>query len=162
MEQKVVFSFKLQLHFQMVKKNGFSLIELLVAITIIAILSAIGLTAYQSIYKTSRDAQRKSDIKLIQSALEQYVGDQQNYPLTLTFGSPLISGSKVYLNKVPSSPTTPNYSYQATGVGCASGAEKNCTSYCLYAKLEDLAGSVSDATCTSYPAGGYNFGVTRP
>lgn len=145
--------------------KGFSLIELLIAISIIAILSALGLSVYQAVYKSARDAQRKSDLKMIQSALEQYRSDQMSYPSQITFGSSIVVDSKTYLSKVPNDPKmSPNYLYQLQPSGCTGNS---CTSYCLYAKLENDQNISSDPGCnSSYPACGagctYNYGVTKP
>jgi len=53
-------------------KKGFSLLELLVVIGIIAILLAIAAVSYSTIQKKSRDARRQADLKSIQQAAEQY------------------------------------------------------------------------------------------
>lgn len=50
--------------------QGFTLVELLVVISIIAILSVIGLTIFGSVQKNSRDARRKEDINAIADAME--------------------------------------------------------------------------------------------
>ena len=50
--------------------KGFSLIELLVVITIMGVLSAIAFSSYQTAQKTSRDARRRADISEIAKALE--------------------------------------------------------------------------------------------
>lgn len=150
---------------------GFTLVELLIAITIIAILSIIGLSVYQSVYKSSRDAKRRSDLKFIQSALEQYHGDQKYYPFTLpSNGSELSftnsSGRKfVYMNKVPQDPGTTPYLYMPSGTGCSSNdTAASCSGYCLYVRLENSTGVTSDPGCSVPPSGysGYNYGVTRP
>lgn len=150
--------------FSVNKKSGFTLVELLVSISIIAILSVIGLNLYQSVYKTARDTKRRSDIKFIQSALEQYHADQKYYPYSVTPGGALSSpdGSKVYMNKVPQDPGTTPYLYLAAGTGCSSDATAaSCSGYCLYAQLENATGITSDTGCTPLPIG-YNIGVTRP
>lgn len=54
------------------KKVGFTLIELMVVISIIAIMSVIGLTLYGNVQKSARDAKRRSDLKAIAQALEVY------------------------------------------------------------------------------------------
>lgn len=57
------------------KKNcqsskGFTLVELLVVITIIAILSIVGVVIYQGQIKNARDSARKTDIEAIANAME--------------------------------------------------------------------------------------------
>ena len=61
------------------KRNGFSLIELMVSTTVIAILTVIGVVSYSSVNKRSRDVKRKSDIEQIRSALEMYRSDYGYY-----------------------------------------------------------------------------------
>jgi prepilin-type N-terminal cleavage/methylation domain-containing protein len=53
-------------------KKGFTLLEMLVVVGIIAVLVSIGISSYSTAQKKSRDAKRKSDLKAIQNALEQY------------------------------------------------------------------------------------------
>ncbi|MBI2593429.1 prepilin-type N-terminal cleavage/methylation domain-containing protein [Candidatus Daviesbacteria bacterium] len=50
--------------------KGFTLVELLVVITIIAILSVIGVVVYQGQVKNARDSARKTDIDAIANAME--------------------------------------------------------------------------------------------
>lgn len=60
--------------------RGFSLIELLVAITIISVLTTLGLANYQNSLRRTRDANRQADLELISSALEIYKTDNNEYP----------------------------------------------------------------------------------
>lgn len=53
-------------------KRGFSLLELLVVISIVTILLTLAMSSFATAGKKGRDAKRKSDIKEIQNALEQY------------------------------------------------------------------------------------------
>jgi general secretion pathway protein G len=57
-------------------KKGFTLIELLVVIAIIGMLSALLVPNFMGARERARDAQRKSDLKQIQKALEMYRQDQ--------------------------------------------------------------------------------------
>lgn len=52
------------------RNKGFTLIELMVVVSIIAILSVIGVTAFSSAQKQGRDAKRRADIDAIAKALE--------------------------------------------------------------------------------------------
>lgn len=56
-------------------KTGFSLIELLVVISIMAILAGIGYISFRSARGTARDGRRQADLKNIQTAVETYVAD---------------------------------------------------------------------------------------
>lgn len=93
----------------MKKQNGFTLIELLVVITIIGVLSAIGLASYKVANQKARDAKRNADIQTIQSALEVYRSRNDQYPDNI---SDATLGSYVTSGKVP---TDPNASLS----GCA-------------------------------------------
>src|SRR5688572_14157463 len=59
---------------------GFTLVELLVVIAILGVLATIALAAFRSSQGRGRDAQRKSDLKQISSALELYYSDYGKYP----------------------------------------------------------------------------------
>ena len=64
------------------KKNGFTLLELLIAISIIAIISAVGITTFSTSQKLSRDTKRKQDLRSIAVALELYYQKNKHYPCT--------------------------------------------------------------------------------
>ncbi len=166
------------------KSRGFTLIELLVTISIIAILFAIGLMAYSAVLKQGRDSKRQSDLRSIQSALEQYYSDQGFYPTgnftgldTLFYtdqtpvfnsstGNPSPAASKTYMNLVPRDPTytgTGRYYYWASPDACDNSNVK-CASYCLYAWLEDSTPPANSkpqiGNCTNNTP--YTFVVTPP
>lgn len=65
-------------------KKGFTLVELLVTVALIAILSTIGFVAYASAQKQARIAKRSQDLKAIQTALELYRSTNGVYPSNVT------------------------------------------------------------------------------
>ncbi len=140
---------------------GFTLIELLIVIAIIGILSTLLMTNFIGIRQRARDAQRKSDVRQIQSALELYRSDTGTYPpeggtnrlnsaACPTPSSFTYSGS-TYMQKIPCDPLgntyyhVGSYYYDTTG-----------TTYTLAACLENSADTDStssfaggDSACTS-------------
>lgn len=54
------------------KQSGFTLVELLIVIVVIAILAAISIVAYNGIQERARDSRRASDIAQIKKALLTY------------------------------------------------------------------------------------------
>ena len=62
------------------KKTGFTLVELLVVMSIIAILAGLILTIIPYVNKKQARARAEGEIRTIASALEAYKGDNGNYP----------------------------------------------------------------------------------
>ena len=117
--------------------RGYTLIELMVAISIIALLFAAGVASYSKATQRSRDAKRKADIEQIRSALEMYRADKSSYPtstsglwqdITLDLSTPLVD-----LNYIPALPTDPQtgFTYQYI-----SPVTAGTTTYCIAAFLE--------------------------
>jgi prepilin-type N-terminal cleavage/methylation domain-containing protein len=89
------------------KNRGFTLVELLVVISIIAILSSVLATGYVTSQKNARDAARKLNLKSIADALNMYYNDYGTYPGSIAFGSEFKDANgTVYMVKVPSESTT--------------------------------------------------------
>lgn len=161
------------------EKKGYTLIELLVVIAIIAILSSIGLVIFTNVMKQGRDSRRQSDLRAIQSALEQYFADQMYYPVfesgaicpatngKLKSGCALKNsdGTRTYINTIPTDPvnTSPNiYIYDPSPSGCDNSTPAlQCTSYCVYAEFE-RTGLGQPATCTNPSYDSYDSAVTIP
>ena len=63
-------------------KKGFTLIELMIAVTIIAILAVTGYTTFAQSQLRGRDIKRKQDLVAIAAALETYYQQNRHYPCT--------------------------------------------------------------------------------
>lgn len=61
-------------------KKGFTLVELLVVVTIITIITGIGMVVYSEGRKGARDLRRKQDLRAIQAALTIYYQGNGRYP----------------------------------------------------------------------------------
>jgi prepilin-type N-terminal cleavage/methylation domain-containing protein len=81
------------------KKLGFTMIELLVTATIIAVLSAIGLVSFRSANMKARNGKRMADIQQVRASLEIYRSDYPTYPLGTVVGDLTnIAGLSDYLS----------------------------------------------------------------
>ncbi len=126
-------------------KAGFTLFELLVVISIIAILIAVISTSYAAAQKRARDARRRQDIKAVQKALEQYQAMNSSYPVNCDPGSTYLPGG------LPSDPKPgSSYSWKCAADG---------TTYCICAHLEEKnkgnATTVGTSSACSYGTGNY-------
>ena len=64
------------------KRNGFTIVELLIVIVVIAILAAVSIVAYNGVQQRARDSNRKSDLSVIAKALQMYNIDNGNYAVS--------------------------------------------------------------------------------
>lgn len=62
------------------RQNGFTLIELLIVVAIIGLLATLAIVALTSAQQRARDTKRVADLKEIQTALELYWNDNNEYP----------------------------------------------------------------------------------
>lgn len=64
-------------------RRGFTLIELMIAISIVAVLSSIGFASYSSSQVYARDSKRKQDLRAVATALELYYQQNRRYPCNI-------------------------------------------------------------------------------
>jgi len=81
--------------------SGFTLIELVIVMTLIVVLAGIGLVAYGNSQTRAREAVLKEDLFRMRDAIDQYAADKKHYPGTL---ADLVLGR--YLRAIPVDPFT--------------------------------------------------------
>ena len=162
----------------MTKKKGFTLIELLVVIAIIGLLSTLAVVALNSARRRARDAKRVADIKQVQTALELYYNDQDEYPTGTTLALGEVDGNAscttdclclgstagfaatcdgtVYMGLIPANPSPNGADYVYSGLdddelACAGGGD--CSDYDLTFEIEGSVGSLSVGARTASPEG---------
>ena len=80
---------------------GFTLIELMIVMSLIVILASIGLTVYTSSVIRAKESVLKEDLFRMRDAIDQYYADKGKYPATL---DSLVS--EKYLRSIPVDPFT--------------------------------------------------------
>lgn len=138
------------------KRKGFTLIELIVVIALIAILSAVILISYSGAQKRSHDSKRKADLNAIATAAMAYYSSHKSFygangSVDIT-AEPLVSEG--FLSEMPIDPLGNNY-YLYLLTTAKEGS--------VYAKMEtnDIVGNqcAVSASCLGTPPAGYNYGI---
>ncbi|MDD4412602.1 MAG: hypothetical protein PHR00_03070 [Patescibacteria group bacterium] len=126
---------------------GFTLIEIVLVVFIIAFLGSLAFVSTKSILNKSKENQKIDDIKTLQTALDLYKSNEGFYPTTSTIvaGQPLLSsdGTKTYLKAVPN-PVSNNsndayYYYQL----------RNGSSYKIDYRLKSKVGDFPVGKCSA-------------
>lgn len=135
-------------------RQGFTLIEILVAMTIVAVLVSLALVSYQGARKSARDGKRKADLEQVRSALEMCRADTGSYPaVTLYSGADISCGGTIYI-KIPTD-SLADRRYVYTRI--------TANSYNLCAALEVSGGTVTGCgSCEVTPVVTCNYKTTNP
>lgn len=111
--------------------TGFTLIELLVVVSLIGVLATLLFANLNAARERGRDAERKADLRNIQTALRLYYNDYKSFPASDTSGNILgcgatgtsvctkgqawTAGSNTYMPILPGDPlSTQSYNYTRT------------------------------------------------
>lgn len=139
-------------------KYGFTLIELMVVVTIIGILTSAGILVFTNAQQNARDKARIADVHAVAKLMEQYYQENGEYfdVQTNSGNTAWVSGS-MYATLTPylsghllPQPPTPTYLYAIRSATRATSGS-NTSSFCTYTGLENL----NLANCTAPSAGVY-------
>lgn len=123
------------------KKGGFTLIELMIAVAIIGILTAVASISYSAVRLRSRDAERINDLNQIKVVLSLYYGAQPVAQFPTLTTKTTIDGSTdalttalspTYIRQMPVDPINSGnnvYKYQSSN---------NSKSFTLFGTLENV------------------------
>jgi len=146
-------------------KKGFTLIEIMVVITILGVLIAMVSGSFMASQKKSRDLRRKSDLAQISKALEFYSNDNGRYPaasggLIEGCGNPASPSTCEWNLEWSNTVSTPPTIYMATvpkdpagGYSYYYDSDATGTYYQLYARFEnteDMDVHKSGSTAQTY------------
>jgi prepilin-type N-terminal cleavage/methylation domain-containing protein len=121
-------------------QKGFTLLEILVVISIIGILIVLGATAFSVAQQKGRDARRRGDLKSMQTAFEQFyaASGTSEYDTCENMEGQFSTGS------LPTDPKGGDYPC----LGDANG-------YCACADLDDSTGGNATNPSCNYGSGEY-------
>jgi general secretion pathway protein G len=87
-------------------KKGFTLVEMIVVITLMALILSITLPNYLNSIETNKEVVLKQNLSSLRLSIDQYYSDNGNYPSDLQ-----ILIEKKYIRNIPIDPTTENNSW---------------------------------------------------
>lgn len=135
-------------------KKGFTLLELLIVMAVVSSLAGIVLVTYPAARKRARDAQRKSDLKQYQTALEAYANKNNDLYPGAVDGNMAIQCGTLGLAVCQDDPIGTNpYRYQSNAGG---------TQYVVWGQLEEVDAVGSNqyfVLCSSGASGVMTTGI---
>lgn len=124
-------------------RKGFTLVEMLIVIAIIAILASVALVSVGGVRQSARDTKRVSDMSKLQQQLEVYYSQNGSYPADRTAFETFAGSESNFVD-----PLNVNYQY---------ASYDNDQKYILRATMEggtSAAGEPNEIDAANYPATG--------
>lgn len=155
------------------KTKGFTIVELLIVIVVIAIVAAISIVAYNGIQQRSRNSERSQELGAVQKALALYHIDNGGYPMcgagvngTYTPGGALSSGTvascliqelvPTYIPSLPADPVNSGVSQYWYAVGYR---KTSATTYTAPQTDHYILGGAHEGQAATYSGWGQGFNL---
>ena len=136
-----------------IQKKGFTIVELLIVIVVIAILAAISIVAYNGIQGRAKVSKAQSDIAAMQKLIQMYQADSASgvYPLSSSWTFQATSNKDTfipglvptYATSLPSAAANAQYIYRTNATG---------TEYKLMRYRSSVSGGITSDEWSNVPA----------
>jgi prepilin-type N-terminal cleavage/methylation domain-containing protein len=126
------------------KHNAFTLVELVIVISVIGILASMTILTYNSVQKDTRDSARSSKTTIITEALEKYYRANIEYPAVLALAGQPLATAKTKLNLLDAEALT------FPGVADGTNSISSTTASTTQIKYEASGGSNCRTSSTGY------------
>lgn len=103
------------------KQSGFTLVELMVAVVIVAILASVAVPAYNDYVRRGRVAEATSNLASLRVTMEQYYQDNRTYLNGAACGATMPTAPAVQHFTFACAGTATTYTLTATGTGNMAG-----------------------------------------
>ena len=141
------------------RTNGFVLMEIMLVMSLIGLLAAMGIAVYRGQLLKGYDARRKGDLDRLKKAVLEYEIDNDCYPTSIPLCDEYPHSIQDYIDKIPCDPETQvSYLYESEGGSCPGW-------FRIYALLKNLSDPIiNELGCTNGcgPGGTNNFYVSSP
>lgn len=129
------------------KNRGFTLLELMIVVAIVAILSAIAIPTYRKYVLRAHRTDATRSLQDLASREENYYFNNNTYPSSLSsLGAANVTTGGYYSISAPVGSAT-NYTVTATAISTQT-QDTQCTSFSLnHAGVQTVTGTASATTC---------------
>lgn len=116
-------------------RRGFTILELLVSVAIIAMLTAVTMVLLTSVREKSRDAERMSELRQLRNALNIYVTQTGNFPVATDpvalSGEDIITSALISEDTIKAPAVDPRYPAYAYTYQSSADGSSFIVSFCL-------------------------------
>ena len=126
-------------------EHGFTLIELMIVMAIIVVLATIATVHYQKAVLRSKEAVLKTDLRVMNNAINDYTRDKEAAPQSL---DDLVSGE--YLSAIPNDPITNTKDWVTVNCDTLLDPDQSVTGICSVHSASDAVSPFENTPYSSW------------